>query len=111
MFAEDVPEGDVDCRSGGGDDGATFEILGAVEDLVNVLNATRVLADEEFTEMVDGAGKSPFAPSSAGFSEPVDASVSFDLDYETASKADLDREVLDTSDFQGESPPLRLSPS
>jgi len=100
VFALDVPEGLVDAAHGGVvGDAAAPEVL-AMHDLPEVLDAARVLADEEDGEIFDGADYAFGLPFEGGFAPSVEAGlIGFDFDEDPVAHAGVDDQGGDLCDF------------
>ena len=105
--ALDVPERDVDGADGAGEDAAA-ERAHPVEDLADVLDPERVLAQEILTELGDDGDRRVGEPPRPRLTEADDAGIGRDADDQIG--ADLpaaDQQRLDLSDAHGSLPPVR----
>ena len=106
MFPQDVPESDVDRRGGGRDDRAPFEILTAVQRLMDVFDLSRILPDQEFAKMVNGSPQCSFPSRSSSLSQAMDAGIGLDLHDEPAAYPYLESKPLDVGDLHDANAPL-----
>ena len=79
MLAQNVPQSDINRRNSSSDNRTAFEILTAVQDLMDILNAPGVLADKKLAVVVEHASDRQFPPCGAGFANTIKASISLDL--------------------------------
>jgi hypothetical protein len=70
VTCQDVPERDVDRRDGGGGDLATLEIRATVHVLPEVLDAVRILAEQESAEMLEHALHGELPTGDTSFADP-----------------------------------------
>ncbi len=77
-FALDIPQRDIDGRYGRRQNPLGREKAPAVEGLPHMLNAPRVLTDEQRFEVFDGAHHSQFTARNAGFPDAINTLVGID---------------------------------
>ena len=99
VLSQDVPKGDVDGGGGGGNDGSAFIVLSAVQLLVDVFDAARVLPDQKVAHVLDGPGHGLLAGGGASLSDAVDALVGFDFDDQQVFALDTHETGLDVGNL------------
>jgi len=104
VLAQDVPEGDIDGREGGAQDGA-LEVGVARDHLEVVLDPARVLADEVLAQLGDGVVDELVVRPQAGLAGPDDARVGVDAH----EQAPVDEKRLDPFDLHGTASRWRLA--
>src|SRR5215207_4791081 len=90
-FPEDVPQRDVNRRKRCGGDLAPLEVRTAVHRLPEVLDAARILADQEAAEMLQHPLHGKLAPGDASFANTGDPLIRLDRDDELVTMPDFDR--------------------
>ena len=95
VLSQDVPKGDVDGGGDGGNDGSAFVVLSPVQLLVDVLDASRVLADQKVAHLLDGSGHGQLAGGGATLADAVDAPVGLDFDHQQVFALDPHEKGLD----------------